>query len=114
MGDKLQELSVLAKVAPYLEDVIHAKYRKLESDYVTMVEELVKQKYKGIISGRISTSRAEELSRPIKDECNQYYGSRAERKKWEEEEIAQLHNVICARAYELFPELVYTKDKNGN
>ena len=108
MNEKLQELSVLTKVVPYLEETIHAKYRKLESDYVVMAEKLIEEKYSGL-SKNISAYKAERLSIPIKAECNQRLGSPEERKKWEEEEITLLHNTICSRTYELFPELIYNK-----
>ena len=108
-NNKLQELNVLVKTAPYIEEQIKAKYRHLHNDYLNTVEKLSREKYSGLGYKTIDKREAERLARPIKDQCDQQFGSIEERKKWEKEEIALLHNTICTRAYELFPELIYKK-----
>ena len=113
MDNKLQELEVLVETVPYLEKQIKAKYQRLNDEYIKAAEKLSRETYGSLAHKIIRPEMAEELAKPIKTKCDLQFGSKEERKKWQEEEIAQLHNTICARTYKLFPELVYTTRLDG-
>ena len=100
MDRDTQELLVLTKAAPYIEQFIKNKYKDLREQKLKVAEKYAKQVCRD--GGYVSTS----LSKELKEKLENQFGTKAQIDEWEQIELDRLYQAICRRSWTMFPELL--------
>ena len=106
MDRDTQELLVLTKAAPYIEQYIKNKYKDLREQKIKAVEKHVRQNYGYLKESDVSVSRTFSISKDVKEKFDNQFGSKAQIDEWEQIELDRLHQAICRRTWTMFPELL--------
>ena len=106
MDRDIQELLVLIKAAPYIEQFIKNKYKDLREQKIKAVEKHVRQNYGYLKEEDVSISRNFSISKDIRERFDKQFGSKEEIDDWEQEELGRLYGAICSRTWTIFPELL--------
>ena len=104
MDRDTQELIVLTKAAPYVEQFVKNKYKDLREQKIKAAEKYAKQRYRADSYDYISGAEA------IKEKIDKQFGTKEQIDEWEQIELDRLQHAILRRAWTLFPELLYDED----
>lgn len=100
MDRDTQELLVLTKAAPYIEQFIKNKYKNLREQKLKTAEKYAIQVH------RENSYVSNSLSNELKEKLNKQFGTKTQIDEWEQIELDRLHQAICRRTWTMFPELL--------